>query len=582
MSGFVLAFTALATIPDIPIMSGKAAAGEYYCPPGAKFCPAPGADNSIYLDTHFGMDAETGEVRAYRGTVHPDEASSPPPAGEVTLYSAPAPLVESRFVPNPAHPGVTPSQVREGTWVSGRRRNGEGSAMSEVADQQTGRTFVKRAVFQGETRVPWYKGGWWRNRKSGGGAGSRPAASQGKSSNPPPIRKEDDFWGDEEEYDNYAAQPGAGDPYAQPMGMDSYARSSDGYSPQSQPESTGGFVGDPYTLPNSPPPTSPYQPEYVYPGTQYSAQGGYSRPAYAAPPGTPYSSSASGGGFLPPPPAEQRPGAQPNDAGSPEFQNAIRLVKSGRYNEAKSVLQAETARNPSGQVWRWLGDCQYNLLELESAIASYARALELDPNDYYAMRGQGFALLHRGHEYWRSMQEAVARGDKTLGAEVFAQAHDNYKRAFEQIGFCLRRAPNDSEAIYGEAMAAEGASRKVYSNAVSYLKLGPDPENRQRAELFAENCLTIINKGIERSRERARLSPGESGPRALLGGLYLRKAMLYHNLGKRDLALIELKNARDVQQSILDEIDKNNVTAQKSVRECESYWESWGGDQRQL
>lgn len=234
--------------------------------------------------------------------------------------------------------------------------------------------------------------------------------------------------------------------------------------------------------------------------------------------------------------------------------------------------------NPSqASAWRWLGDCHYNLLELDAAITSYDRALGINPNDYYALRGEGFAYLHRGHEYWRRMQEEVQRGSKDQAASTFAQAHDNYKKSLEQLGMCLRRAPNDSEAIYGEAMAAEGASRKLYSNAISYLKLGP--ENRERAELFAENCLTVINKGIERARERSRLNPGESGPRALLGGLYLRKAILYHNLGKNDLALIELKNSRDVQQSILDDIDKNNTTAQKGVAECQSYWNQWGGDE---
>ncbi len=92
--------------------------------------------------------------------------------------------------------------------------------------------------------------------------------------------------------------------------------------------------------------------------------------------------------------------------------------------------------------------------------------------------------------------------------------------------------------------------------------------------------MTVINKGVERSRERARQNPGDAGPRALLGGLYMRKAMLYHQLGRNDMALIELRNARDVQRSILDEIDKNNATAQKNLRECEAYWEEWGGNRQ--
>ncbi|MCD8350029.1 MAG: tetratricopeptide repeat protein [Planctomycetaceae bacterium] len=263
--------------------------------------------------------------------------------------------------------------------------------------------------------------------------------------------------------------------------------------------------------------------------------------------------------------------------GSPQFENAVRLVKDNRFSEAKAILVSETGRNPSNAAaWRWLADCHYNLLELDEAITSYQRALERDPNDYYALRGQGFSYLHRGHEHWRRMQEEVGRGEKETAAATFAQAHENYKRSLEMLGLCLRRAPNDGEAVYGEAMAAEGASRKLYSNAISYLKLGP--EQRERAELFAENCMTVINKGIERSNERAKQVPGDAGPRALLGGLYLRKAILYHQLGKNDLALIELRNSRDVQNSILDEIDKNNETAKRNIQETEVYWEAWGGN----
>ncbi len=316
-------------------------------------------------------------------------------------------------------------------------------------------------------------------------------------------------------------------------------------------------------------------PSYVGALSPYDAAG------YPSAPPAPVGAMAGATGadpFASAPPSYQ--GEPSIDAqGSPQFENAVRLVKDNRFTEAKGILTSETSRNPANaSAWRWLGDCHYNLLELDDAINCYQRALERDPNDFYALRGQGFSYLHRGHEYWRQMQEQVARDQKDAAAATFAQAHDNYKKSLELLGLCLRRAPNDGEAIYGEAMAAEGASRKLYSNAISYLKLGP--EQRERAELFAENCMTVINKGIERSRERARQNPGDAGPRALLGGLYMRKAILYHQLGRNDLALVELRNTRDVQQSILDEIDKNNATAQRNLRECESYWEEWGGNRQ--
>lgn len=344
--------------------------------------------------------------------------------------------------------------------------------------------------------------------------------------------------------------------------------------------------GTVFDAPGGPSPVYPaggYGGGYSSPTPSYDTYGGPNAggygPALGAAPGSSMGPASDPFAGMPPPSSPQSfQGTQSIDAqGSPQFENAVRLVKENRFSEAKNILASETSRNPSNAAaWRWLADCYYNLLELDDAINSYQRALERDPSDYYALRGQGFAYLHRGHEYWRRMQEEVARGEKDAAATTFAHAHDNYKKSLELLGLCLRRAPNDGEAVYGEAMAAEGASRKLYSNAISYLKLGP--EHRERAELFAENCLTVINKGIERAKERARQNPGDAGPRALLGGLYLRKAILYNQLDKRDLALTELRNSRDVQQSILDEIDKNNATARKNIREAEIYWDRWGGN----
>jgi Cytochrome c biogenesis factor len=598
---------------------------QYYCPPGAKFCPAPGANNTVFLDTHFGMDAKTGQVTAYTGTTHPNEVSNPPMTGEQVLFSAPPVSVENRYVPYPGAPQTNMAASTSALSQPLRNPNGSYDQMvkqqpsetsrpvkavvgpqsyyptqSEVANKQANRAAREERITQNE-RVPWWKGGIWRNR--GNDKEERDDIPTARRASPAAARQ-DDVWDDEDEYSGYnpdgsvgrqntaqsyqASSPAYNDPYGTPQQSqpynDPYAQPmrqqyADPY-PQGASMNNGPmYAGDAYTLPDSPPPTSPYAPGYAYPGA----------PGYTEAPIPASNQTLSGNTFLPPPPgsASSIPpssmGAMPSSmptgdaSGSAQFEDAVRMVKDGRFSEAKSILTTETRNNPGNAAgWRWLGDCHYNLLELDDAVNAYQRALDRDPNDYYALRGQGFAHLHRGHEQWRRMQEEVAMGQKDQAAATFAQAHENYKKSLELLGLCLRRAPNDTEAVYGEAMAAEGASRKLYSNAISYLKLGP--ENRERAELFAENCLTVINKGIDRARERSRQSPGESGPRALLGGLYLRKAILYNQLGKQDLALMELKNSRDVQQSILDDIDKNNATAQKGVQEADAYWDAWGGN----
>ncbi|MCC8190728.1 MAG: tetratricopeptide repeat protein [Planctomycetes bacterium] len=582
-----LACAACLTLPAA--RTGEVAEGNpYYCPPGAKFCPVPGTDNTVFLDTHFGMDAQTGVVKAYTGTIHPDEAPNGPMTGEELLFTAPPISVENRYVPRP---GTSASEVALATSARGaaptqaprvqtavydpaattgpvtRRAAAphRDEPRSEVANQSLRN---ERPVTNGN-RVPWWKGGVWRNRRGGGGDGRVPPPAAGRSPDP------EDMWeDDEDDYSAYSAgRPSAGDPYGAGQ-YDSWNQPASDPWGQSAPDpwsapGTANYAGSPYTLPDSPPPSSPYQPGYVYPGTDLSyestGQGGYGQPQYII--GPPQE--------VPSPYSQTAVQAAAPEAGSPQFENAVRMVRENRFSDAKNLLASETSRNPTNAAaWRWLGDCHYNLLELNDAVGCYQRALDVEPNDYYALRGQGFAFLHRGHEYWRRMQEEVSRGQRDQAAATFAQAHEDYKRSLDLLGLCLRRAPNDGEAVYGEAMAAEGASRKLYSNAVSYLKLGP--EQRGRAELFAENCLTVINKGIERARERARDSSSDAGPRALLAGLYLRKAILYHQLGKDELALVEVRNSRDVQQSILDEIDPNNATALRGVKECEGYWEEWG------
>ncbi len=675
---FVLVACAFALIAQ-PGIAGEwssqpvASASVPYCPPGSKFCPAPGAapESVIPIDTHFGMDASTGQVTAYKGGVHPNDVANPPMTGEKVIYVSPPINVENRYVPYPGAPQTnmvastsyyadpmttnpyagmdqlampqspSPRQVQARPAPAAQPRN-DARVQSEVANKQTDRAVTEShaggdkipwwkggwwrdssdktdysgrdsEITQGD-KVPWWKGGMWRNRKDDGSSDededyaappSRSTASAGSS-------RSEDSWGNDEftgyNPDGSVSQGApaqsygnASDPFNSPFygGQPQTTYSNDPYM-QSAPVAANGpmYAGEAYTLPNSPPPTSPYPDGYSYPGTtqsydpyqtqSYGTTTTYTSPAPIYVDSSPVMASATSSpdaAFLPPPPSSSpapRVSSAPPAAdgkGSLQFENAVKMVKEGRFSEAKNLLTAETKSNPNHAAsWRWLGDCYYNLLELDSAINTYQRALDRDPNDDYARRGQGFSYLHRGHEHWRRMQEEVARGQKDQAAATFSQAHENYKKALELLGFCLRRAPNDPEAVYGEAMAAEGASRKLYSNAISYLKLGP--EQRERAELYAENCLTVINKGIERARERAKQNTGDPGPRALLAGMQLRKAILYHNLGKNDLALMELKNSRDVQQSILDEIDKNNATAIKNLKECEAYWEAWGGNRQ--
>ncbi len=79
--------------------------------PGVKYCPVPGRNNSEFIDTHFGIDAKTGQLTKYTGTVHPDETGMAESSGEQVLYVAPPVSVENRYVPPAGSTSRTPPET---------------------------------------------------------------------------------------------------------------------------------------------------------------------------------------------------------------------------------------------------------------------------------------------------------------------------------------------------------------------------------------------------------------------------------------------------------------------------------------
>lgn len=254
-------------------------------------------------------------------------------------------------------------------------------------------------------------------------------------------------------------------------------------------------------------------------------------------------------------PRSAPPPEQPKDT---DFTRAVKLVKEHRFSEAKALLEGVVERHPNyAEAYRWLGDCHYNLLELPESIEAYGRARELDPDNYFALRGKGFAFLHYGHQQWNQKN--------------YDAAHENYKRALETLQQCLRLFPADSEAMYGRAMAAEGATRKLYGNAIRLKRAGDDA----RAEVMARNCLEVIDEGIKASSFRINVHLEEVGPRALAGGLFLRRAMLLKEFDRIGPAMQDLRKASETQKSILREIDENNLQARRELEKCERLMQTW-------
>lgn len=240
-----------------------------------------------------------------------------------------------------------------------------------------------------------------------------------------------------------------------------------------------------------------------------------------------------------------------------EYLRGENALKSHDYQTAKTVFLQLTLQRPgSSSLWRRLGDGHYNLLELSSAIGAYERAVTLNPENYFALRGLAFAYLYHGHDLWNT-------ADKNL-------AHDQYGRALKLLQQCLRIYPGDQEAMYGRCLAAEGASRRLYQNALALQKKG----DKEAAAAAARNCVEIIDEGIESAKLRINKNQEEVGPRSIIGGLFQRRAILNHQFNQEEHALQNMENATRAYDSIL-KIDGENILAKKELERCQTLMKQW-------
>ncbi len=248
-----------------------------------------------------------------------------------------------------------------------------------------------------------------------------------------------------------------------------------------------------------------------------------------------------------------------------DYARAVRLARAHDFEQARELFRGVVARNPrNAEAHRWLADCHYNLLDLERAIESYETALNLDPNNFFARQGMGFAHLHRGHEFWR-------RAEETGDASLRQRAHDHYKESLYILRQCLDMAPNESDAMYGLAMAAEGASRLLYATAVDYRQNGRQTD----AELVRGRAVDIIDEGIAAADRRIGTHQLDKGPRLLKGGLLLRKATLSYKFGDRQQAMEQLQRSIRVQEEILNDIDPSDPDARQMLEQNRTFLQQW-------
>ncbi|GHS96488.1 hypothetical protein FACS1894139_08840 [Planctomycetales bacterium] len=247
-------------------------------------------------------------------------------------------------------------------------------------------------------------------------------------------------------------------------------------------------------------------------------------------------------------------------ADNPDFQRAEQLRQDRQFAAARDLFLNLTKAYPSASgVYRRLGDCYYNLLELHPAVAAYETASRLNPENYFALRGLAFAHLYYGHSLW--------------DAREFVKAHEQYGLALRLLQRCTRIYPADFEALFGRSMAAEGASRRLYQSALALRQAG----KAEQAAVAARNCLDVIEEGVETGRQRLRKNLDEVAPKNVIGGLAQRRALLCHEFSALGNAAQSMEQAVNMYEAIL-KTDPDNALAKQEAEKCRALLEKWNAD----
>jgi len=244
------------------------------------------------------------------------------------------------------------------------------------------------------------------------------------------------------------------------------------------------------------------------------------------------------------------------DGSNPQgFNIALQLYQQQNYSQAADEFRLIIERHPNhSESHRFLGDCMYNMMEFEEARRSYDTAYRLNPQNYFALRGIGFASLYHGYRLFDQLR--------------IDDAHAAFQESLTRMQTCLRMRRGDLDAYFGRAMAAEGASRKLYKNAEDKLTLG----DRFAAEAERRICDQVINEGLESIEVRIHARDNEVGPFVLKASLLYRRARLYKMFGMDDEANSLLNGCLATYRKVR-ELDPTRAEA--SIREAESTRELW-------
>ena len=237
---------------------------------------------------------------------------------------------------------------------------------------------------------------------------------------------------------------------------------------------------------------------------------------------------------------------------------AIDLMREGRLHEAEILLQDYLKDLPMhADAWRQLGDCEYNIDRVQEALYSYENALKYEPENYLAMRGKGVAALYLGYQCY--------------DLQNLDKAHSFFQLSLSSFHACLEIRNDDKLSAYGQSLAAEGVSRKLYSIAKSAL----NTKNHDQAKKIIRNCMDIIDTAIAAAENRIKQKPGDDEAKMLLSSLLVRRAKILQPFGHIAEASGNLDEAMEIIEPIAKGTSVQKIAAENQIALCIGLKEMW-------
>lgn len=124
---------------------------------GMRYCPAPWCDNSEFIDTHFGIDAQTGKMTKYVGGSNPYEEEVTSNGEEIVLWTPTSSAGNNYIRPDDALATRPPARISTGDRTMSRPASQQPSRGSVGTGRPTVSSTQKTNDSAQIAKRPWWK-----------------------------------------------------------------------------------------------------------------------------------------------------------------------------------------------------------------------------------------------------------------------------------------------------------------------------------------------------------------------------------------------------------------------------------------